>query len=98
MVRLDHVEAQIGLLPLLWGEVRVDRVLVDGADILLEQDGQGRGNWEFSPTAGDSLAIERATFETDSLASPIALTLDGSWNGKHLAVTGLLGSLKDLFV
>lgn len=129
MIKLDHVEAQIGLLPLLWGEVQVSRVLVDGADILLEQDGQGRGNWEFapqppavggaadSPTAiritqlvfrrvavhlqspsDDSLAIDRATFDADGLASPIALTLDGRWNGKHLAVTGLLGSLKEVFV
>jgi len=129
MVRLDHVEAQIGLLPLLWGELRVSRVLVDGADILLEQDGEGRGNWEFGPMppegespgqgevgarvtqlvfrrvavhlqtpADESLAIDRATFDTDGLSAPIALTLDGSWNGKHLAVTGLLGSLKDVFV
>ena len=130
MVRLDHVEAQIGLLPLLWGEVRVSRVLVDGADILLDQDGAGRGNWEFASAApaegekidppaaairvtqlvfrrvavhlqtpaDDGLVIERATFDTDGLAAPIALTLDGKWRGKHLAVTGLLGSLKEVFV
>ncbi len=129
MARFDHVEAQIGLLPLLWGEVQVGRVLVDGADILLEQDGEGRGNWEFAPMpsegdsgplpeigmrvtqlvfrhvavhlqnpAGESLAIDRATFDTDSLASPVALTLDGSWNGKHLAVTGLLGSIKEVLI
>jgi hypothetical protein len=133
MVRLDHVEAQIGLLPLLWGEVRVSRVLVDGADIVLDQDGEGRGNWEFAPAApgtpaedhkidppaaairvtqlvfrrvvvhlqnpaDDGLTIQRATFDTDGLAAPIALTLDGQWRGKHLAVTGLLGSLKEVFV
>lgn len=129
MVRLDRVEAQIGLLPLLWGEVRVSRVLVDGADILLDENGAGRGNWELDPApaageksnphpaairvtqlvfrhvavhlqdpADDGLTIERATFETDGLATPIALTLDGKWHGKHLAVTGLLGSLKEVFV
>jgi len=130
MVRLDHVEAQIGLLPLLWGEVRVSRVLVDGADILLDQDAQGRGNWEFAPPvpadgrkveapatairvtqlvfrrvalhlqdpADESLAIDRATFDTDGLSTPIALTLDGQWHGRHLAVTGLLSSLKEVFV
>lgn len=49
MIRLDHVEAEIGLLPLFWGEVRINRVQVDGADIFLEQDAQGRGNWEFTP-------------------------------------------------
>jgi uncharacterized protein involved in outer membrane biogenesis len=130
MVRLDRVEAQIGLLPLLWGEVRVSRVLVDGADILLDENGAGRGNWELDPAApaageksdphpaairvtqlvfrhvavhlqdpaDDGLTIERATFDTDGLATPIALTLDGKWHGKHLAVTGLLGSLKEVFV
>jgi len=133
MVRVDHVEAQIGLLPLLWGEVRVSRVLVDGADILLDQDGEGRGNWEFAAAApgtpaerqkidppvaairvtqlvfrrvavhlqnpdDDDLTIQRATLDTDGLATPIALTLDGQWRGKRLAVTGLLGSLKEVFV
>jgi len=130
MVRVDHVEAQIGLLPLLWGEVRVSRVLVDGADILLDQDGEGRGNWEFAPAtqaegqkidppvaasrvtqlvfrrvaihlqtpADDGLIIQRATLDTDGLAAPIALTLDGQWRGKHLAVTGLLSSLKEVFL
>jgi hypothetical protein len=129
MIRLDHVEAEIGLLALFWGEVRVDRVQVDGADILLEQDAQGRGNWEFSaepgigpvanlPAAairvtqivfrrvalhlpdpsGRALEIDRATLDTDGLANPVALTLDGAWGGRHLSVTGRLGSLRDIFV
>jgi hypothetical protein len=130
MIRVDHIEAQIGLLPLLWGDVRVGRVLVDGADIPLDQDGEGRGNWEFAPGTqaegrkiappvaairvtqlvfrrvaihlqtpdDDSLTVQRATLDTDGLAAPIALTLDGQWRGKHLAVTGLLGSLKEVFL
>jgi len=53
MIKLDHVEAEIGLVPLLWGEVRVERVQVDGADILLEQDEQARGNWEFTAEPRD---------------------------------------------
>ena len=129
MIKLDHVEAEIGLMPLLWGEVRAERIVVDGADLLLAQDGQGRGNWEFSGAssgepapglpaavirvtqlavrnlvvhvqdpAAQSLLIDRATLDADGLASPVALTLDGQWNGRKLAVTGLLGSLKDLFM
>jgi hypothetical protein len=131
LLKLDRVEAQIGLLPLLWGEVRVSRLQVDGADILLEQDGEGRGNWDFTPVpaaegeapvplpdgvirvtqlvfrrvsvhlqsaSDNSLSIDRATFDTDGLAAPVALTLDGRWNGKKLAVSGLLSSLKDVFV
>lgn len=130
MVRLDHAEAEIGLLPLLWGEVRIERIVIDGADLLLAQDGQGRGNWEFAaaPSVGEpppdlpegairvtqltarglvvhfqdpeaqSLVIERATLDADGLAAPIALSLDGQWNGKKLSVTGLLGSLKEVFL
>lgn len=128
MVRLDHVEAEIGLVPLLWGEVRIGRVQVDGADIFLEQDGQGRGNWEFSPEpgtaapaapptadirvtqavfrhvtlhvqdrAGKGLEIERATLDTDGLSAPVAVTLDGQFGGKHLSVSGKMGSVRDIF-
>ena len=129
MIKLDHVEAEIGLVPLFWGEVRIDRVQVDGADILLEQDAQGRGNWEFTAEpaevqaadlpaaairvaqivfrrvslhvqdpAGKALEIDRATLDTDGLANPIALTLDGQLGGRRLSVNGLLGSLRDIFV
>ena len=128
MVRLDHVEAEIGLMPLLWGEVRIGRLLVDGADILLEQDGQGRGNWEFAADpategkaelpamsirvsqlvfrrvsvhlqdpAAEKLTIDRVTLDTDGLTTPIALTLDGQWGARHLSVTGLLGSPREVF-
>ena len=128
MMRLDHAEAELGLLPLLWGEARVERLVVDGADILFAQDAQGSGNWEFAAAppaeappglpsaairvtqlavrnltvhfqdpAAPSLLVDRATLDADGFAAPVALTLDGQWNGRKLAVTGLLGSLKDVF-
>jgi hypothetical protein len=129
MVRLDHVEAEIGLLPLLSGEVRVNRLSIDGADILLQSDGQGHGNWSFSApistanhpaggapaTAlrltqvildhavihvedGDShvMSIDHATLDTDGVAAPVALTLGGQWDAKHLSVNGFLGSVRDM--
>jgi hypothetical protein len=127
MVKLGHVEAQIGLLPLLLGEVRVTRIRVDGADIALDSDGHGQGNWNFiaGPVARDpailpasairitqiivervtvhlsgttqgTLQIDHATLDSDGPAAPIALTLEGNWQGRHLTVSGLLSSLKDM--
>lgn len=49
MIRLDHIEAEIGLLPLFSGQIRVNRLWIDGADIALQSE--GRGNWQFSPPA-----------------------------------------------
>ncbi len=47
MVKLDRVEAEVQLLPLIKGEIRVNRVLVTGLDVLLETDKSGRPNWLF---------------------------------------------------
>jgi uncharacterized protein involved in outer membrane biogenesis len=45
MARIERFEAQVELLPLLVGDVRVRRLVLVGADLLLETDGDGRGNW-----------------------------------------------------
>jgi hypothetical protein len=126
-VKLGHVEARIGLLPLLSGEVRITRVWIDGVDLALAND--GRAVWSFAPDAtmaapalafpatslrvtqiaidhatlrllnGDEhvATIEHATLDCDGAASPVALALDGQWDGRHLAVSGILGSQKELF-
>ena len=128
LLRLGHVEAEIGLLPLLSGEVKIGRLWLDGVDVNLETDAQGRGNWEFAEPAGQRapevefptttvrlteivldhvklhvtggadhrLTIDHATLDSDGPAAPMALTLDGQWDNRHLSVSGVLGSLKDL--
>ena len=48
MVTLKRLEVQLQLLPLLSRQVKVDRLVLDGADILLETDKNGRGNWVMS--------------------------------------------------
>ena len=48
MVTLKRLEVQMQLLPLLSRQIRVDRLVLDGADILLETDKKGRGNWVLS--------------------------------------------------
>ncbi len=54
MVRLKRLEAELELLPLLSGEVRLRRVVLVDADILLETDDKGLGNWVFVKAAGEA--------------------------------------------
>lgn len=51
MVKIERVEAEIALLPLLKREFRIQRLVLSTPEILLETDAQGRGNWQFAPTA-----------------------------------------------
>ena len=51
MVSLKRLEAEVELMPLLTGEVRVKRLVLIGLDVLAETDAQGRGNWVFAATA-----------------------------------------------
>jgi len=60
MVEARRFEAQMRLLPLLFGEIQVDRIVLIDADILLETDKQGRGNWQFVTDSGASEKAEAA--------------------------------------
>jgi uncharacterized protein involved in outer membrane biogenesis len=45
MLKFDRLEADVALLPLLSSEIRIKRLRLVGADILLETDKNGQGNW-----------------------------------------------------
>ena len=47
MATVKRFEAEMELLPLISGNIRVKRVVLKGADILLETDSKGQGNWVF---------------------------------------------------
>ncbi len=49
LARAASAEIGVALLPLLWGRVVLRGVRLDGADMLLERDAAGRGNWERPP-------------------------------------------------
>ena len=51
MVTIGRLEAEVELWPLLFGDVRVRRLVLIGLDALLETDAKGRGNWEFAAVA-----------------------------------------------
>ena len=48
MVSVEQFTAEVVLLPLIGGELQINRLILSGADILLETDEQGRGNWELA--------------------------------------------------
>ena len=48
-VTARRVAARVALLPLLLGRVEIPSVALDGADVRLERDANGRGNWLSAP-------------------------------------------------
>lgn len=49
MVKVGRFEVQVALIPLLSQQVDVKKLVLLDADLLIETDRQGRGNWEFAP-------------------------------------------------
>lgn len=65
MVKADRLALKIAVLPLLKGQVALKSVELDGADIYVETDKAGKGNWEFgtatpeatTPKEGGGMAL-----------------------------------------
>lgn len=52
MLKVGRFEVEVDLVPLLSGNIRVKRIVLNDPDILLETNAQGQGNWEFgAPSA-----------------------------------------------
>jgi uncharacterized protein involved in outer membrane biogenesis len=56
MVKVGRLEAQVALLPLLFGDIRIQRLVMIDTDVLLETHFMGKGNWVF----GDETAPAEA--------------------------------------
>ncbi|HEY2892094.1 MAG TPA: AsmA family protein [Dongiaceae bacterium] len=61
MINLNKLEVQVELIPLLSRKIKVNRVILDGADILLETDKQGKGNWVFEVPGANTTAATTTT-------------------------------------
>jgi AsmA protein len=51
MAKLQALEVEVAVLPLLSGRVQINRIVLVRPDILLETDAEGRGNWEIAAPA-----------------------------------------------
>ena len=54
MLKLEKLEADVALIPLLSSQIQIKRVRLVGAEILLETNKDGLGNWVMGDTAGGS--------------------------------------------
>ncbi len=70
MVGLERLEAEVELLPLLTGDVRVKRLVLIGLDVLAETDARGRGNWVFA-AADSAKAAEPAADGAGGATLPV---------------------------
>ena len=66
MVALERAEAEVELLPLLAGDIRVTRLILVEPDILLETNADGLSNWQTGPPSDDrSRAPARSAEEAE---------------------------------
>lgn len=74
MAKMKRFEAEVALLPLLSGQVKVERLILIEPDILLETDAKGRGNWEFEKTATAAAETAPGPDSTTGDAPSMAVT------------------------
>lgn len=63
LASLDEVEAQIALLPLLTGEIRINEVTLRGGQVVVETNKDGVGNWvlDIAPQTGTPTSTTTAS-------------------------------------
>jgi AsmA protein len=71
MAQIKRFEAQVQLLPLVFGTINVKRIVLNDADILLETDKQGRGNWEFVTAAAKDASAPKPQQPTEKGATQL---------------------------
>jgi uncharacterized protein involved in outer membrane biogenesis len=70
MLKLGRIEADVALFPLFSGLLRLPRLALYDADLLLERDASGQGNWQFAHPA--AAANARAAAAPAGTAQPAA--------------------------
>jgi len=77
MIRVERFEAQVSLIPAVFGAIDIKRIVLIGADILLEVDSKGRANFAFAPPTETKAAEARPpatpTTEGKKLAIPVGV-------------------------
>jgi uncharacterized protein involved in outer membrane biogenesis len=81
MVKVGRLEAQVALLPLLSGDIQIQRVVLIDTDLMLETQPMGKGNWVFG---GE---VEAADKEGSSEQQGALLPSVGKIEVRNLSVT-----------
>lgn len=58
MLKVGKFEAQMAIMPLLTGEIQIQRLILNQPEILLETTTKGTGNWEIASTSDKKEASE----------------------------------------
>jgi AsmA protein len=72
--RIGRLEVTLAILPLLQRRVEIDSLLLADAEMVLERDAAGRGNWTFrqggGPSSGGGLSIDELKIESSRILLP----------------------------
>jgi len=70
--RLRSADIRVAALPLLWGRVDIDKILIDGLTLNLVRTKQGRDNWAFAsqqPTESKTPGEKKPVQESSAMAA-----------------------------
>ena len=70
MAKIKEFDVQLQLIPLIMGDVKIDRIVLKGADILIETNKDGVNNYEFDTAASDRKAPPSANPANDAKPTP----------------------------
>jgi len=56
MLSVKHFTAEMSLIPLLSGEIKINQIILEGVDVLAEKNTSGKANWEFGAPAAEQTA------------------------------------------
>lgn len=103
MVIAERVAAHTQLIPLIFGTVNIGDLEVIGADVLLETNAEGKGNWEFdvesapseesTPLNVSGVSAERLKFAYRDAVSGMSADISAESIGVEIA-----GALMDMVV
>ncbi len=91
MIKIEKLQAQVRLLPLLFRDVELRNIGLAGVDVLLETNPSGKGNWDFSvddSPARSAGVIKPAKIDIDNIRiENLSLTLRDGKTGSATRFT-----------
>lgn len=77
MLTAKRLEVKIALFPLIGGTVEAKRLVLDGADLLLETDKEGTSNWPLASTEKDRGESELLAADSLEIKDSLITLIDG---------------------
>jgi uncharacterized protein involved in outer membrane biogenesis len=96
--KVDVVEADVALIPLLWGEVNLHRLDITEPDVLLETNALGEVNWRFTP-AGTPTPPSAASAGTASASGrEVVIGNFSIYGGKLASLDDTTGTRREITI